>query len=242
MSANLLRADKIIETAQKLSKRIDERFANSGLHSIAAEVVNLGVKAQTNAPVIGRPIYSVRIAVGVLIAALLAIVSTLVWVALSRIDHFTKADIVDLLGALEAGTSELVLIGLAILFLVSLENRIKRARAINAIHELRMIAHVIDMHQLTKDPGYYFGDTKSTKSSPQRELTLGELIRYLDYCSELLSITSKIAALYIQKFSDSVVLAAVSDVETLCAGLARKIWQKLNIAEVTIERRSGSNT
>jgi hypothetical protein len=69
-------------------------------------------------------------------------------------------------------------------------------------------------------------------------LTLPELSRYLDYCSELLSITSKIAALYIQKFSDGVVLEAVSDVETLCAGLGQKIWQKLDIAESISERKS----
>ncbi|MCZ6666123.1 MAG: hypothetical protein O7B81_12515, partial [Gammaproteobacteria bacterium] len=59
-----------------------------------------------------------------------------------------------------------------------------------------------------------------TKSSPTRHLTLRELIRYLDYCSELLSLTSKIAALYVQRFSDEVVMNSVSDVEQLCAGLA----------------------
>lgn len=130
-----------------------------------------------------------------------------------------------------------MLVGLAIYFLISLETRIKRARALRAIHELRSIAHVIDMHQLTKDPHYYRGDTESTEHSPKRELSLPELMRYLDYCSEMLSITSKIAALYIQYFSDSVVLDAVSDVEHLCDGLSRKVWQKMNIAQDISDRR-----
>jgi hypothetical protein len=77
--------------------------------------------------------------------------------------------------------------------------------------------------------------------SPKRQLTLPELIRYLDYCSELLSLNSKIAALYVQHFSDEVVVNAVSDVEQLCAGLARKIWQKLGIAETMAEERSRSD-
>ena len=61
------------------------------------------------------------------------------------------------------------------------------------------------------------------------------MIRYLDYCSELLSVTSKISALYVQGLKDSVVMAAVSDVETLCTSLSGKIWQKLQIAESALK-------
>ncbi len=114
---------------------------------------------------------------------------------------------------------------------MNLETRIKRSRALRAIHELRSLAHVIDMHQLTKDPGYDRGDTVDTASSPERTLSLSEIMRYLDYCSELLSIASKVAALYAQEMNDRVVLAAVSEVEALVAGLSQKIWQKLDIAE-----------
>ena len=56
-----------------------------------------------------------------------------------------------------------------------------------------------------------------------------ELSRYLDYCSEMLSLTGKVAALYIQDFDDEVALAAVNEVEDLTTGLSRKIWQKLMI-------------
>ena len=44
------------------------------------------------------------------------------------------------------------LIGAAVLFLVTLEVRLRRQRALAAIHELRSLAHVVDMHQLTKHP------------------------------------------------------------------------------------------
>ncbi|MFM7924284.1 MAG: hypothetical protein ACKPJJ_29030, partial [Planctomycetaceae bacterium] len=51
--------------------------------------------------------------------------------------------------------------------------------------------------------------------------------RYLDYCSELLSLVGKLAALYAQSTSDPVVLQSVNDIEQLTNGLSRKIWQKI---------------
>ena len=67
-----------------------------------------------------------------------------------------------------------------------------------------------------------------------------ELNRYLDYCSEMLSLTGKIAALYVQHFDDSDAVAAVSEVEQLTTGLSRKIWQKIMILEQS--HRATSNT
>ena len=231
MAVTLLRADHIARTAKKLSQRIFERFPESGLFRVSEEVLALGTKAAIDAPRIARPIYWVRIAGGILISLIVVMGSSLVLTVLSNADQFSRVGLVDLLEGLEAGTQQFILFGFAVFFLVTLEGRIKRGRALRRIHELRSMAHVIDMHQLNKDPDYYRGETVDTVHSPKRELTLPELMRYLDYCSELLSLTSKISALYIQKFSDSVVLAAVSDVENLCDGLSRKIWQKMNMAE-----------
>jgi hypothetical protein len=129
----------------------------------------------------------------------------------------------------EAGLNVVILLGAAILFLITTERRIKRGRALRAIHELRALAHVIDMHQLTKDPERALVRTKNTASSPKPDLTPGELTRYLDYCSEMLSLLGKLAALYVQRFDDPVALAAVNDVEQLTNGLSRKIWQKISI-------------
>src|SRR5262249_29473628 len=72
---------------------------------------------------------------------------------------------------------------------------------------------------------------RGTRTSlvPPREFSRFELSRYLDYCSEMLAITGKIAALYIQHFDDDVALAAVNEVETLTAGLSGQVWHKLTI-------------
>ena len=56
-----------------------------------------------------------------------------------------------------------------------------------------------------------------------------ELSRYLNYCSEMLSLIGKVAALYVQRFDDPVALSAVNEMEDLTTGLSRKIWQKIMI-------------
>jgi len=56
-----------------------------------------------------------------------------------------------------------------------------------------------------------------------------ELQRYLDYCSEMLSLVGKVAAIYAQSFDDGVALASANEVESLTTGLSRKIWQKIMV-------------
>jgi hypothetical protein len=67
----------------------------------------------------------------------------------------------------------------------------------------------------------------STASSPRRNLNRFELGRYLDYCTEMLAIISKLAALYVQDLDDPQVLDAVNDIQGLTTGLSSNIWQKI---------------
>jgi hypothetical protein len=90
------------------------------------------------------------------------------------------------------------------------------------------------MHQLTKDPEHLLSPGMRTASSPESTLSRFELARYLDYCSELLAITSKLAALHLQSLRDPVVLDAVSDVEVLSSNLSNKIWQKIVILDTAL--------
>lgn len=72
----------------------------------------------------------------------------------------------------------------------------------------------------------------ATALSPVRSLSRAQLARYLDYCSELFALTSKLAALHAQHRQDPVVLDAVNDIESLTADLSRKIWQKITILDM----------
>ena len=221
-----LDAEKIIRTVETLGKRIDERFPGSGLNRVCGELHTIAIKSQQRSGWIAKPIKSLRL--------LVALSITIMVVGLGMIVRGSSLprggfDLVGLVQISEAGLNVVILLAAAILFLVTTERRIKRGRALKAIHELRALAHVIDMHQLTKDPERVLVRTKDTASSPKEELTSGELTRYLDYCSEMLSMIGKLAALYVQRFEDPVALAAVNDVEQLTNGLSRKIWQKISI-------------
>jgi hypothetical protein len=226
-----LDASKIIASLDTLSRRIGERFPAASLTHVCRELTEIARDHSRRADGIGRRSWSLRGAVVALLAGcgwmLVRIISLL---DLSR----TSADsIYTVLQGIEATMNILVLMGGAIFFLVTVEDRLKRRRAIMAIHELRSIVHVIDMHQLTKDPA---GATarpgvSDTPSSPKRTYSPFELIRYLDYCSEMLSLAAKVASLYAQGYPDPVVTSAVNDLEQLTANLSQKIWQKISIVE-----------
>ena len=56
-----------------------------------------------------------------------------------------------------------------------------------------------------------------------------ELSRYLDSCSEMLSIISKIGAVYVQSCPDPETLRSVDEIDDLTMGLSQKVWQKIMI-------------
>src|SRR6266567_4685108 len=222
-----LDSDRIVETVQILHRRIEVRFPGSGLSNVVAEVLRVSEETVGRIRWIQKPHLPLRCAALVLSLAIIA----LVLLMLVRIPQFQFNDYTNFIQALEASISSVVFIGAAILFFVSWENRIKRKRALKAIHVLRALAHIVDMHQLTKDPESYFAQKQGAGPSLKRMMSPFELTRYLDYCSDAMALISKIAALYVQGFQDAVLLDAVDDVEDLTAGFSRKIWQKLTILE-----------
>ncbi|MEJ0041023.1 MAG: hypothetical protein WDM81_01775 [Rhizomicrobium sp.] len=125
----------------------------------------------------------------------------------------------------------------AIWFVLTLERRLKRRAVLRRLFELRSFAHIVDMHQLTKDPTVILSAGPPTASSPQRRMSEFELSRYLDYCAEALALIAKLAALYAGSVQDETVIAAVNEVEELTSDLGRKIWQKIMIISRLDERQ-----
>jgi len=219
---------KIVDTLERLGKLISERFPDSGLNRVSQELLLFARESGQRIVRLRRPWWSIRVAIAVVILAMVAMV---VITGLSVRISMKVDGIAELLQGLDAGVNEIILLVVALFFLGSLESRIKRREVLHALHQLRSIAHVIDMHQLTKDPEALISPKMATASSPERSLTRFQLSRYLDYCSELLSVTSKLAALHVQYLPDPVVLDAVNDVETLADGLSQKIWQKITVLD-----------
>jgi hypothetical protein len=223
----------VLSTVRRLRQRIMERFPDSGLRGVAQELESLVERAQHRAPALAVPIWPLRVVVGffvlMLFVAIIALIASLKEVRI-------EAGLVSLLQAVESGINDVIFVGVAVVFLGTLERRVKRRRALAAIHELRSLAHIVDMHQLLKDPEIVLDEHEPTPSSPERPLNRFELARYLDYCSEMLSLTGKVAALYAQYLDDHVVLAAVTEVETLATGISGKVWQKIVILD-TVSRK-----
>jgi hypothetical protein len=222
-----LEADKIIETVKALHDRIEERFPGSGLGKVIGELLQVAEETVGRTRWIQKPHLLLRCVAAVLSLGIIVLLAFLV----AHVRQFNFDDFTNSVQALDASISSVVFVGAAILFFLNWEHRIKRDRALKALHELRALAHIVDMHQLTKDPESYAAQGAQTTHLRKRAMTPFELNRYLDYCGDALALISKIAALYAQSFNDPVLLDAVDDVEDLTAGFSRKIWQKITILE-----------
>jgi hypothetical protein len=221
-----LHGDKLVQTADQLALRVAERLPASGLSKVVADVAQVAREALVVADRLSIAYVGLRLLVGLLTLAVL--VGAVVASASLRMPG--EASAIDFAQGLEATINILVFGGAAIFFAWSIESRFKRRRALALIAQLRSLAHVVDMHQLSKDPDRLTTSLPPTENSlPKLQLTPELLVRYLDYCSETLSILSKLAALQVQRFDDPVTLDAVNDLETLANGLSRKIMQKIMI-------------
>ena len=236
MASTTLEPKLIVSTIEVLNKRIEERFPDAGLKDVCSKVLKLAKNMESRADWIGKPVVWLRLVTWlVVVAVIVLMVGPFVWALLNQADESIKAlGLSDLIQLMEAGINDVLLVGAAIFFLLTTETRYKRKRALEALHEIRSIAHVIDMHQLTKDPHRILnGDQyQNTSLSPKMEMTRFELHRYLDYCSEMLALLDKIAAVYVQEFDDSVALASAAEIDTLTTGLSSKIWQKIGILSI----------
>jgi hypothetical protein len=225
-----LNPDRIIETLGTLQARITERFPNAGLVGVCAELATIAHTARDRAERIAAPNYGLRALSGLILLVGIGLLFFLL-VLVSAMAKETTKELFSIVQGVDAGVNLVIIMGAAALFLGTLEARLKRRRVMRDLHQFRSIIHVIDMHQLTKDPLSLSGQLPPTKHSPKRLMTPGELVRYLDYCSELLSLTTKVAALYAQSFPDPIVTDAVSDLERIASNLSQKIWQKISISD-----------
>lgn len=218
----------IVQTVGRLKDRVNERFPKSGLGQVADELHEVARQVVARTESISRPHLLLRGGSTLVVLALVGAIGAVLFKLRLAPGDWTWLSVIQVL---ESAINDIVLLGAGLFFLITLESRIKRRRALKAIHELRSLAHIIDMHQLTKDPHILLDQGPRTATSPMRTLSRYELARYLDYCSEMLALLGKLAALYVQRFDDQVALAAVDGIEDLTNGLSRKIWQKIAVLE-----------
>ena len=136
---------KIIGTLEKLRNRIGERFPGAGLRNVAEELIAVGNEVSECVDYIRKPNWPIRIAAGVAIAGLIALLTVAVMTTLQLPPGVSgRAEVLPLI---ESGINDIVFVGIAVYFLLTIENRMKRRRALGVLHQLRSLAHVVDMHQ-----------------------------------------------------------------------------------------------
>ena len=222
-----LDAQRICETVDVLRLRIRDRFPESGLLEVCTNLVDLGRQTQITIDQIGSPIWPMR---ALTIGCMGLLIASISWMVFA-FPHDASVTFEEGIQIAEAATNMLIFFAIAMFWLWTSELKMRRARVLRAINRLRELAHVNDMHQLTKDPDAAFQRSRPTNNSPKRFLTPYQLDRYLDYCSEMLSLIAKLGYLYVSEFDDQEASQSASELESLCSGLSRKIWQKIMVLQ-----------
>jgi hypothetical protein len=219
---------KIIGTAERLARRVDQQFPQSGLSKVAAEIVAVSHGCERDAMRLGRAHKPIRLLVAALFAA--GVGSALLVARDLKIGHVEGGDLT-LVQAIDSAMNIAILFGLGVISLLRWESNWKKRRALAALHPLRSLAHIIDMHQLTKDPNRVRRPLARGEGDQRSAMAPDRLVAYLDDCSDMLALIGKMAALFAQSHQESSVVQTVNDIEVLTTNLSRKIWQKIAIVE-----------
>ncbi len=224
-----LSADHVGDTVAQLERRVFARFGERGLTKAVRDLGQLIKLVQVKA---GQSQVRVRRTLLITRATSITIVAATAFALLfglraAVIEGLERT--ADWVPLVESVINDLVFAGLAVLFLWALPERLERRTLLKLLHRLRSLAHVIDMHQLSKDPEQVSAAYQPTAQSVRHGLDADQLHHYLNYCSEMLSLTAKTAALCGEHSSDGVVLETISTIETLTTELSNKIWQKISL-------------
>jgi hypothetical protein len=218
---------KIIATLTALRDRIENQFPGSGLRKVADELIAVGGEVADCADYLNSPNWPIRIVAALLIAGMIVVL----YLASPPLDLAPGAHKFSGVQSIAAVLNIVAVVGVAVLFLLRLETNLKRRRAHAVLHELRSLAHVVDMHQLSKDPAGRRLPEPEITESPKGAMSPPSLGRYLDYCTDLLSLTGKLSALLVKRFKDDAVLSEVNEIEALTSALSGRIWQKIQLLE-----------
>ena len=218
------------QTVARLEARIRARFPDRRLgdaaHALRTAVPQIHDGFEASKSRRRHVRWAARVASAVIVVVTVA---ALVLALRDPVLHGTESS-VDWLPIIESTVNDVIFGSIAVFFLWALPERAERRTLLDLLHRLRSLAHVVDMHQLDKDPEQTRAEYHPTSFSPARPIMNAEQLHfYLDYCSELVSLIAKTAALCAERTSDPVVLGTVSEIETVTSHMSQKIWQKISL-------------
>ncbi len=219
---------KILALISEMVARIKERFPDAGLNAQAQLLKTIVEHDSRRAMQLQRPLVFFRCMMVLVACVLLAALGYGVW---SLHPELRAPTLTELIQAADSGAQVLLMLGLALGWLFYAEGRRKQRQWRVLLRKLINLSHIIDMHQLNKDPDRLTRQLgENTESSPRLDKHVSTaflMTRYLDYCRELLSIIGKMGAFYMQYTDDRIVIAEINQLianeQSLRAGISSKI-------------------
>ncbi len=218
---------RIIQTAENLARRVSNSLPESTLAGLAKELAGIARATDQRVRQAGRPIYAIRL------ASVLAIGASLLGLWYLTVHIHTRWEfgtITEVFEATDAGFNLLVLLAGALWFLITLEGRAKRKKALAFLGELREFTHVIDVTQLYYTPDIYKANPAAFHSSLDFDYS------YLLYCTEMLAVISNLAPLYTRGAAGDSIWRAAADIEMLANAIATKLTSKAETVRVVSGR------
>ncbi|MFC1657329.1 hypothetical protein ACFL2P_02000 [Candidatus Moduliflexota bacterium] len=130
-----IRADKVVETVEKLQGRIAERFPNSGLSELCGQLQDVARQSKSRAASIAKPNTLLRAVVAATVLGLLASFVYIV-VELNILESRFPTGL-ELIQLFEPAKNIVFVVGVAILFAFTLENRLNWRSSKNCIPPTR---------------------------------------------------------------------------------------------------------
>jgi hypothetical protein len=214
---------KILKNIIDLQNQIDAQFPERGLSSTVQDLGNEAKAASDLSNRVGGShtmawFFNITIPILVFIITLSV---ALYYLNSEDKEAFNGFDDID-------GLINLIFLSVVIGVLFRQTVKLRRRNiAMKQLHLVRTLIHVLDMKQQNKKI-----DGKClTNQKPL--LSISESILYLDDCSQAVVLAGKVAALLIEDYDDSLVIATVSEIDALCNGITNRIWLKIQVFQLT---------
>lgn len=218
--------EKIVASLAQLAQRIEERFPNSGLLQLTQEIQSEVKGIPDSFVVISQSPRAFGFFKFLVIALVIGAIAGMVSQIEMTQDFWTAGVFSQVLASL---VQLAVYVGILILFVFTFEKKVKTKKALACMNAYREFAHLIDLHQLAKDPTTFLKNYQPSSASRKNDLGKFLMSRYLAYCNELLSFLGKATALYVHQFPFEPLMSAADQIEDLTTGLSIRIWQKNSV-------------
>ena len=203
--------EPVLDTVRRLELRIAARFPERGLRQAAIALQELVAEVQDAAADLnGRVRRARRVSRAAMLVVLAIALALLVLTVRDGLGDRAPDTSLEWLPIIESAVNDVIFAAIAVFFLYAVPERLQRSTSLELLHRLRSFAHIVDMHQLTKDPERLRAGFQPTAASADPGLDRDQMEHYLDYCSEMLSLVAKAAALCAEESRDGVVLDTVS--------------------------------